>query len=222
MTDSNVITAETLLRALPGVLREDAVTLGLASAIAAELEEAVSKVSLVNIYANIDTMNESMLDILAKDFKVDWWRPNATLVEKRNALKASWYVHKHLGTKSAIETAVADYLGSGRVEEWFEYGGQPHHFRVASENNPAIITNYDAFMAVLEVVQRRSSVLDHITALLHHTQTLYIGTALRVGKKGVVTTAPVDTSSLVILTDELQNALTDELGNILIDGGYLL
>lgn len=216
------MTATNFLRTLPTVLQNDPNMQALAAAIATELEQLARDVRLAQLYTRIDELDETMLDALAAGFKVDWWRPEATIEEKRNALKASWYVHKHLGTKSAIETAVADYLGSGKVEEWFEYGGQPHHFRVASENNTAIITNYDAFMAVLEVVQRRSSVLEHITALLHHTQALYFGTALRVGKKGVVTTEPVDMSALASLTDELQNALTDELGNILIDGGYIL
>lgn len=216
------MTASNFLQALPSVLQNDPNMQALAASIACELEQLAKNVRLAQLYTRIDELDETMLDALAGDFKVDWWRPEATLEEKRSALKASWYVHKHLGTKSAIETAVADYLGSGKVEEWFEYGGQPHHFRVASENNTAIITNYDAFMAVLEVVQRRSSVLEHITALLRHTQVIYFGTALRVGKKGIVTTEPVDMSALSSLTDELQNALTDELGNILIDGGYLL
>lgn len=221
MSSKYGMTASNFLRTLPTVLQNDPNMQALAAAIAAELEKLAGETRLAQIYTRIDDLDETMLDALAADFKVDWWRPEATLEEKRYALKVSWYVHKHLGTKSAIETAVADYLGSGKVEEWFEYGGQPHHFRVASENNTAIITNYDAFMSVLEVVQRRSSVLEHITALLHHTQALYIGTALRVGKKGLVTMDPVDLTALASLVDELGNALTDEYGNILIDGGLL-
>lgn len=213
------MTASNFLRTLPAVLQNDPNMQALAAAIAAELELLAGDIRLAQIYTRIDELDETMLDALAADFKVDWWRPDATLEEKRYALKVSWYVHKHLGTKSAIETAVADYLGTGKVEEWFEYGGEPHHFRVASENNTAIITNYDAFMAVLEVVQRRSSVLEHITALLHHTQNLYIGTALRVGKKGNVQTESVDLDGYAMLADEDGNALIDEGGVILIDGG---
>lgn len=213
------MTASNFLRTLPTVLQADLHMQTLAAAIVAELERLASEPRLAQIYTRIDELDETMLDALAADFKVDWWRPDATLEEKRYALRVSWYVHKHLGTKSAIETAVADYLGSGKVEEWFEYGGQPHHFRVASENNTAIITNYDAFMAVLEVVQRCSSVLEHITALLPHTQNLYIGMALRVGKKGNVQMESVDLDDYTVLADEDGNALTDESGVILIDGG---
>ncbi len=213
------MTAPNFLRTLPTVLQNDPHMQALAAAIAVELEQLTEDARLAQIYTRIDELDETMLDALAADFKVDWWRPEATLEEKRSALKASWYVHKHLGTKSAIETAVADYLGTGKVEEWFEYGGQPHHFRVASENNTAIITNYESFMAVLEVVQRRSSVLEHITALLHHTQNLYIGTALRVGKVGSMEMEPVDVSGYIMLADEDGNVLADENGVVLIDGG---
>ena len=200
------------------MLQNDANMQALAAAIAAELEKLAREPRLAQIYTRIDELDATMLDALAADFKVDWWRPDAALEEKRYALKVSWYVHKHLGTKSAIETAVADYLGTGKVEEWFEYGGQPHHFRVASENNIAIITNYDAFMAVLEVVQRRSSVLEHITAILTHTQSLFLGTAIRVGKKGTVMMEPIQLDTYTVLGDEDGNFLGDEDGSVLIDG----
>lgn len=218
MTDNHAITAESLLRALPNVLSEDTVTLGLASAIAAELEEAASKVSLVNIYANIDTMDESMLDILAKDFKVDWWRSDADLEEKRNLIKTCWYVHRHLGTKSAIETAVASFLGNGAVQEWFEYGGQPHHFRIVGASNAAVNEYFDEFMTILSVVQRGSSVIDSVTALIPNQQNLYIATAARFSISGAIRCNDVGDALLAIYAIDDVTILTDENGNILTDG----
>lgn len=215
MTDPHAITAESLLLALPDVLREDAVTLGLATAIAAELNDAVSKVSLVNIYANIDTMDEPMLDILAKDFKVDWWRPNAPIEEKRNTLKTSWYVHRHLGTPAAVKTAIADFIGAGRLEEWYEYGGQPHHFRIKDGDNSSIIENISQFMSVLRVVQRGSAVLDHITALLRYTHEIFIGFSLRIHKVVHIGCAEVDVTAFNILLDENGNPLLTPDGGLI-------
>ena len=202
MTDPHAITTESLLMALPDVLREDTVTLGLATAIAAELNEAVRSVSLVNIYANIDTMDEAMLDILAKDFKVDWWRADATIEEKRYTLKTSWYVHRHLGTPAAVRTAIADFIGAGKLEEWFEYGGKPHHFRIKDGDNTAIISNMSQFLAVLRVVQRGSSVLDHITALLTYVQNTFVGFALHVKKTAEIGCETADLTNYTILLDE--------------------
>lgn len=215
MTDPHAITAESLLLALPGVLREDAVTLGLATAIAAELNEAVSKVSLVNIYANIDTMEESMLDILAKDFKVDWWRADASIEEKRYTLKTSWYVHRHLGTPAAVKTAIADFIGAGRLEEWFEYGGEPHHFRIKDGDNNAIVSNMSQFLSVLRVVQRGSSVLDHITSLLTYVQNLFVGMALHVRKVVEIGCETADLDDYTLLLDAEGNPLLTPDGGLI-------
>lgn len=211
------ITSENLLRSFPSALRADNDIQSLAAVIADELVKLSGCTGLATIYSRIDDLDEELLDALASDFKVDWWRPNSTIEEKRRILKTSWYVHKHLGTKAAIETAIADYLGDGNVEEWFEYSGKPYHFRIASKNNDAIIANYDAFMSVLEVVQRRSAVLDHITSNLMHGQSLFIGTAMRIGKIGEIQMEPVDVSALVTpLADEMGAILCDSFGNILI------
>jgi phage tail P2-like protein len=209
------LNADNFLRTLPEVLQNDPSIQALASAIASELETLAQKVQLAEIYTHIDDLDETMLDALAADFKVDWWRPDASISEKRAALKASWYIHKHLGTKSAIETAVADYLGDGKVEEWFEYGGKPYHFRVSSKNNANIVAQYDSFMAVLDVVKRCSAVLDHISAQLAHSQKFYVGMAMKVAKTGAITCEPVDVSDVTLLTDENGVPLLDESGIML-------
>ena len=215
MTDPHALTAESLLRALPRVLQEDKVALALVSAIAAEIEEAVCKVDLASIYANIDALDESLLDILAKDFKVDWWRADASLDEKRYTLKTSWYIHRHLGTKAAVETAIRDFIGHGTVQEWFEYGGQPHHFRIKDGDNTAILENLSQFLSVLRVVQRGSSVLDHITALLNYTQTVYVGFALHVRKTSEIGCEEADLAGYKLLLDENGDPLLTPDGGLI-------
>lgn len=215
MTDPHALTAESLLRALPEVLRADPVALALATAIAAEIEEAVCKTSLASIYARIDELDEPLLDILAKDFKVDWWRADAPIEEKRYTLKTSWYIHKHLGTKAAVETAIRDFIGSGVVQEWYEYGGKPHHYRIKDGNNTAIAENYSQFLSVLRVVSRGSSVLDHITALLEYSQTIYVGMCLLVHKTVEIGCDEADLTSFEILLDEDGNPLLTPEGGLI-------
>lgn len=73
-------------------------------------------------------LSQAVLDILARDFKVDWWDPEYSIEEKRRTLKGSWRVHKTLGTKAAVETAIRAIYPLTTVEKWFEYGGEPYHF----------------------------------------------------------------------------------------------
>ena len=52
------------------------------------------------------------------------------VVEKRRMLKDSWRVHRMLGTKGAVEMAIAAIYPGTAVEEWFQYGGEPYHFKL--------------------------------------------------------------------------------------------
>ena len=95
------ITAENLLKTFPQVLKENKSMLALATVIAEELAQRPSEIDRLMIYTRIDTLPEELLDILAYDFKVDWWDYDYTLEEKRRTLKDSWNVHRTLGTKGA-------------------------------------------------------------------------------------------------------------------------
>lgn len=130
MNSIHGLTAENLLRALPEVLQDDEGMKAMAASIAEVLATRPSEIQQLMIYPRIDELPEELLDILAYDFKVDWWSGDYTLEEKRRTLKDSWRVHRMLGTKSAVETAISAIYPDTQVSEWFEYGGQPYHFKL--------------------------------------------------------------------------------------------
>ena len=125
------ITKEAMLFTLPPALKEDTSTEALAAATAEAMADRLAEIDRLRIISNIDNLEEALLAILARDFKVDWWDPSYSLEEKRRTVKDSWRVHKTLGTKAAVETAIRAIYPLTTVEEWFEYeGGQPYHFRL--------------------------------------------------------------------------------------------
>ena len=131
MNDSKLgITRENLLLIVPPALTHDPAMMARAAADAEALTARLAEIDQVRVISNIDGLNETVLDILARDFKVDWWDPEYSVEEKRRTLKGSWRVHKTLGTKAAVETAIRAIYPLTTVEEWFEYGGEPYHFRL--------------------------------------------------------------------------------------------
>lgn len=131
MNDSELgITRENLLLIVPPALTHDPAMMARAAADAEALAARLAEIDRVRIISNIDALDETVLDILARDFKVDWWDPEYSIEEKRRTLKGSWRVHKTLGTKAAVETAIRAIYPLTTVEEWFEYGGEPYHFRL--------------------------------------------------------------------------------------------
>lgn len=130
MSDAHGYSADAILAQLPRVLAEDERMHALAVAITEALAVRLGEIRLEEIYTRIDQLPESLLDILAVDFAIDWWDGNWSIDRKRQTVKDSWMIHKLLGTPSALAMAVQAAFGAGRAEEWFDYGGQAHHFRV--------------------------------------------------------------------------------------------
>ena len=124
------LTKENLVVTLPPALRTDPSVVALAEALSELLAARPAEIERLRIYPAIDTLDEPLLDILAHDFKVDWWDPEYSLEEKRRTLKDSWRVHRLLGTRAAVETAISAIYPHTQVLEWFEYGGEPYHFRL--------------------------------------------------------------------------------------------
>lgn len=130
MINAHGITKENLLVSLPTVLANDENMAALASAVAEVLAARVGEIGSVSIYAQIDKLPNELLDILAYDFKVDWWDADYSPEEKRQTLKDSWNVHRRLGTKAAVVTAISAIYPDTQVSEWWEYGGDPYHFKL--------------------------------------------------------------------------------------------
>lgn len=128
---SHGLTEESLLRQFPVALQSDPSSAALGEVTARLLVRRPEEIGCLSLYPRIDELPEDLLDILAYDFKVDWWDAEYSLEEKRRIFKDSWYVHKHLGTKAAVETALRAIYPKAEVQEWFQYGGKPYFFRLS-------------------------------------------------------------------------------------------
>ena len=117
-------------RAMPPTLRNDPAMLALGQSIAGELQENIRLASLTLIFHRIDELDENVLDILARDMHVDWWDDSHPIEVKRRILRDSVRVHMRLGTRFAIETPLRNIFPNSNVQEWFEYGGTHHRFRI--------------------------------------------------------------------------------------------
>ncbi len=160
---SNIRTDD-LLRTLPQVLKNDDMFCAFAAVAAKQLRGTVGNVDCATIYARIDALPEGLLDILAYDFKVDWWDYNYTIEQKRQTLKDSFLVHKHLGTKFAVRTAISAIYPNSTVEEWFEWGGEPYTFRLLI-NASNVVADIDRHFRVLELANYYKNLRSHLSSI---------------------------------------------------------
>lgn len=127
---SKLFNAQSLMYSFPEAMAKDEQQLALAQTTAEEFETLFNDNNVITLYSRIDELDEELLDILAYDFKVEWYDYTYPIEAKRQTFKDSIKVHRQLGTKFAVETALnAVYMGS-KLQEWFEYGGNPFMFRI--------------------------------------------------------------------------------------------
>lgn len=117
----------------PESLKQDEQILAMCEALQPQMDEVDQSIPLIEIYSRIDQLPEPILRMLAVEHRVyqDEWELAQTLEDKRALIRNSFLLNKRRGTQWAIERIFETLRLSAQVDVWYEYGGDPYHFRVS-------------------------------------------------------------------------------------------
>lgn len=175
-----------IARLLPTWMRSDAADLALASGVDSVVRAAAPEVAVLSVWDCLDRLPEPYLDELAWALGVAWYDRSAPVETKVDLVRKSDLVHRSLGTVAAVESVVSSYFGVGRVMEWCDYDGLPHHFKVFTTDPSAVGENLGRFLEMLRKVKRLSSVFDGIMIGLTGEQRARVGVATRVTSRETI------------------------------------
>ena len=164
-----------LKKLLPLFMRDDEFVTELAGAINGIVSHADA--SKLKTWDQLDKMTHEELDELAWELNVLWYNAAGTLQQKREQIRTSDEVWKTLGTRHAVEMVISQLFVKGKLLEFWEYeGGQPHHFSV-EVYDPNVLTpeGEKEFKRILEIVKRKSQILDNIKLILSPNFWMYGG-----------------------------------------------
>ena len=167
MSNPHGMTKNNLMHMLPVYLQKDELMIALAESIAERLADLPEMVESINIYANIEKLPNELLDILAFDFKVDWWDVNYSVETKRHVLKDSWEVRRTFGTTGSLKTAIRSIYPRSEIQEWFEYGGEPFRFRIVLDMTDA--TETADFFEIMRAVRYYKRLSAHLEELVYQS-----------------------------------------------------
>lgn len=165
-------------RLLPAFMREDGAGKGLALAMDEIIPRLEASIKLLSTWDHIDELSEAELDDLAWELNILWYDTGANVDIKRDVIKNSDLVYRRLGTKWAVENVIHSYFGDGYITEWFEYEGEPGHFRVFTANPSVTEEKFGEFLNMLNKIKRASAKLDGIFITLTGQMPLYAGMAV--------------------------------------------
>lgn len=173
--------AISLLNLLPENIRSDGTVFAAAQAIDTELQALTGLVYQLSHFDRMDQLSESETDELAWQYHVDYYDPSLPIAQRRELVKNSYRWHKHKGTPSAVEELITTVFGSGQVREWFEYGGDPFHFKVVTSDDAATTTKAQQFIDAIASAQNARSWLESIEINKEAEMALYYGGLVHIG-----------------------------------------
>lgn len=157
----NKIKDADFLTTFPPALRQDESMLALGRLIAGELHITAEETKKNIIYANIEELSETWLDVLAYDLHVDWYDYDYPIEAKRAIIRDSVRVHQKLGTKAAVEMALGGIHPQSEIEEWFDYDGEPFRFRIVLDTTQSrVAADYDEIVRTVDIYKRLTAHLD--------------------------------------------------------------
>lgn len=121
-----------LAEILPESLLRDEKIKALAAGIDTELEKLTVETEQVIHLPRLDELSGTILDLLAWQFHVDHYEPLwLSDAVKRNLIRESIKTHRLKGTRYAVDAVNAAFNRKVKIAEWYEYGGEPFHFRLS-------------------------------------------------------------------------------------------
>lgn len=166
-----------IVKLLPAFMRDDCAARGLSAPLSDMVQEISATLDLLSTWDHLDTLPEKDLDELAWEINLLWYNKAASMDIKRSIVRNGFLTHSKLGTKWAVENVIATYFGVGIIREWWEYAGNPGHFKVLSTNPTITNERLDEFLLLLEKTKRLTAKLDGVFITLTNKLYLYFGFA---------------------------------------------
>lgn len=196
MSDIKDLDIEALL---PDSISEDKKAKAIAEAVTNQLLEINRNINQILIWDDISKHDDNTLLNLAWQMHTDIYDTSFGKQTRVNLINDSVNWHKVRGTPYAVRRALYNVYSSGYVEEWYEYGGEPYHFRVAGISDAL---NNDDDLKKLEMLIASSkncrSWIDGIDFTRTISSTVYVGGAvLEEYKEDITSTIPEENGKYI-------------------------
>ena len=169
---------------LPSSIAADATVKNISSVAEKLLQNVAKQTAVILLLPHLDELPEAVVDELAWQYHVDTYNTDFAIDVKRQLIRQSIVWHHKKGTPAAVTDMLSTIYASAQLEECWEYGGEPYHFRVTvGEDRTDSAQTIDDAIRVIKLSKNVRSWLDGIKFRRNLTGALYTGAALAKNKR---------------------------------------
>jgi phage tail P2-like protein len=166
-----------IIKLLPPNLAKDKNVRMMCEAFDGELRRIIAGIPDVSIVPNLvlkKITDNLLLDLLAWQFHCDFYSPDLPVEKKQELILKSLDWHTRKGTPAVVEEIVSAVFSRAVVQEWFDYGGLPYHFRIGTEDELPDGAALETFYRAINSVKNTRSYLDKLTSIIYFEDNFYI------------------------------------------------
>jgi phage tail P2-like protein len=148
------------------------------SGIDPELQKSIGHIPNIEIIHNLvygQITDTALIDLLAARFHVDFYDPDLPLETRAELVLRSLDWHTRKGTPSVVEEIVTTVFSDAKVQEWFEYGGEPYTFKASTYMTDVSEESISKLIAAITSVKNVRSWLDVIEIIREAINMIYCG-----------------------------------------------
>lgn len=170
-------------------MQADPTTQGLCAGLNAEIRKLAPEIQkclgLLLLYIAPELVTDEAMGIIAYDLKVDWYDDSQPRDARIETILNSKKIYHMIGTPSALEWAIAPYFRSAIVREWFEYDGEPLHYKIFAQGELSAAQSALLYR-VIGSTARLGAVLDAVAMIILSTGTVHTGGQVVARQKVVI------------------------------------
>jgi P2-related tail formation protein len=129
-----------------------------------QIKKLLERAEKTKVWCAIESVDERFLDYMAAEIRALFYGNALSPPIKRDIVANNQYWHMKLGTADALNEIICIIFSEGgnAVEEWFEDGGAPFHFRVGLYHADSSPESLRELERIIQRVKNTRSILDNI------------------------------------------------------------
>lgn len=150
-----------LLDILPSSIRDDEKVIAVAKSLDVELQKLSLQTKLPLHLPRLNELDHDVLNELAWQYDAIFFEPeNMTLEVKRQIVANSIKQWRTVGTPYAVRQMLDNFAKGTQIQEWFEYGGEPYHFKLLLKELRDLDDNGETIMRLINSTKNVRSWID--------------------------------------------------------------
>ena len=177
-----------LTQGIPQALAGQPWAQAISYAFSRQMAQALKAAAKINTWANLSTAPAEALDIYAVELHAQGYDQSLPLESKRKIVSEAYDYWARAGTNASVDSVLNSVFDAGsRVQDWYDYGGEPGYFRVLARADRVTVDQLRQIKTLIEEIKRLSAWLDamlisiasetsvrHGEALLHNSASISI------------------------------------------------